>query len=691
MEHNAGPIGKRNRHRAHLRRLLVTTAVVAGAVTATAAPFADASEFSFTFTVDAGGVPGNIGVDAIYSGVGGGQYDILPCDSDPQVRQLRWTEDGRVVGTTSLPQTRDGRPLTQVRLELYPLHIEVKLDSASPSFIDFGRVTMPMAGSPGVFAPTGNVVSATPVPDGRVSIDAFQVPTVFPDPPAPLQTNGIVEWGAFSTGDNIGTRWTAGLGWAGRYGLFITDNATGRRAHVLSDITPGSIPAIDLDAICFGFEICSFSGSSPNAPGTFTPVTPIRILDTRRNLGITNAQQFCQVIDFVNRCGVATGGGEESAVNPLTRRAVAANHTLKVTGIAGVPESGVSAVLLNVTATGAPGPGFISVIPPGPRGDYGRLEIFDDQGWFNRRGTPQTSNLNVNGPAAVPNLVLARVGAGGTISLFNSFGPTEVIADLAGWFDTSGSAPSTSGFIGLESPERVFDTRTAIGTVQSPLRNGEVRTVDLSNLSGIAPGADSVVVNLTVTSPNAAGFVTAFPSGGLPPEASNLNFVAGDTRANLAVVALRDGRIDLTIGAADGLSAEVIVDVLGSFATGGSLVTAVDPVRVIDSRNGIGTAQTRFGPAEARTIAVAGVAGIPSDATGVIANITGTGSTSPFTYLTAWPTGARPATSNVNINLSTGSTVPNLIMLNLGPEGAFQLANEFGEIDVIVDVMGYLR
>jgi hypothetical protein len=34
------------------------------------------------------------------------------------------------------------------------------------------------------------------------------------------------------------------------------------------------------------------------------------------------------------------------------------------------------------------------------------------------------------------NLVTAKVGASGQVSVFNAFGSTEVIADVAGWYDT---------------------------------------------------------------------------------------------------------------------------------------------------------------------------------------------------------------------------------------------------------------
>jgi hypothetical protein len=81
-----------------------------------------------------------------------------------------------------------------------------------------------------------------------------------------------------------------------------------------------------------------------------------------------------------------------------------------------VPASGVSAVVLNVTATAPTSTTWVTVWPSGqPR--------------------PDASNLNVLAGQSRPNLVVARVGAGGRVSLYNAFGSTHLIADVVGWFD----------------------------------------------------------------------------------------------------------------------------------------------------------------------------------------------------------------------------------------------------------------
>jgi hypothetical protein len=291
-------------------------------------------------TVDAGGREGHIGVDN-----GTGAYSSV----------LRWDQGGNLrPGCDSPPCTYGGS-----RYEFYP-HSSfntydpwamdvggVHINSGGVGAANLGRITLPSAGvSFGGHTATrldGDILSATAVPDGRIEVHAFQVETAFPDPERPLPSNGTVKFGAFAAAKNKGKRWTAGVGWPGRYVLFVFDHATGRQVQAYQDLGYGPVPAIDLDAICFGFDVCQYNAGGPSTTaGEFHPTPPTRILDTRLGLGISEA--------------VRTGGGRLADPNPINRRAETANHELKVTGVAGVPESGVSAVLLNVTAVTRPAP-----------------------------------------------------------------------------------------------------------------------------------------------------------------------------------------------------------------------------------------------------------------------------------------------------------------------------------------------
>ena len=88
---------------------------------------------------------------------------------------------------------------------------------------------------------------------------------------------------------------------------------------------------------------------------------------------------------------------------------------LQVTGAAGVP-TGATAVVLNVTAADSPGPhSYLTVYPKGT-------------------ARPLASNLNFAPGQTVANLVIAKIGTDGKVTIYNNLGSTVVIADVQGWF-----------------------------------------------------------------------------------------------------------------------------------------------------------------------------------------------------------------------------------------------------------------
>ena len=606
--------------------------------------------------------PVHIGVDAV-GGTSSPGYDISPC-------ALGGNPGSQIAFSVG------GTP-NQVRLELYPgvcgkydgwsnvggVHAEANLGGGN-----LGEIVMPVDGQAGAFALRGEILSSTPIGTGRVVVDTFQITTAYPDPPAPLQNNGRVEYGAFASTASRGATWSGGVGWAGRYILFVTDTATGTKISATPDIGPGAIPTIDLDAVCFGFDTCTYLAGGPGATaGSFHPTPPTRILDTRKPLGFFGP--------------VPSGDGRNPSPDPITRRLATANHDLQVTGRFGIPASGVSAVLLNLTAVsaGMPSPGWLSVGPKPPRvGD-----VFNDQASYGAFAS--TSNLNIDSGDPVPNLVLARVGAGGKIRFSNLLGPTHVIADVAGWFGTGGAHTDGAGFAGVV-PSRVMDSRLGVGGPQARFAPGESRTLRVRGVAGVPANAESVVVNITSAGSTGSGYVTAYPDGTPVPDASNLNMTAGSVRANTSVVKIgANGAIRLFVADTD---ADLVVDILGSFGPYGGNVTAIAPERLMDSRTGVGTTATKFAPYESRSVQIAGRGSVPGWATAVIANVTATNTTS-VGYLTAWPTGStQPLASN--LNFMPGQNVPNLVMLKLGAGGQLSIFNELGNNDVVLDVMGYV-
>jgi hypothetical protein len=116
------------------------------------------------------------------------------------------------------------------------------------------------------------------------------------------------------------------------------------------------------------------------------------------------------------------------------------------------------------------------------------------------------------------------------------------------------------------TPCRLADTRAAVGPAGGPaLPANQSRSFTVAGGCGVSPSAKAAAVNITVTGATAAGNLRLFPAAAAIPLASAINFTAGQTRANSAVVRLGAGgalgvRCDLPAGAV-----HFILDVTGYF------------------------------------------------------------------------------------------------------------------------------
>lgn len=360
---------------------------------------------------------------------------------------------------------------------------------------------------------------------------------------------------------------------------------------------------------------------------TFTAMPPTRVLDTRY--------------------GIGTGG----STGP-----VGANGYLGL-DLSSIVPSTATAVVLNVTATDTTAGTYVTVYPSGS-------------------AMPLASNLNLVAGETRPNLVTVALNPSRNVTLYNFAGSVDLIADVAGYYS---SDQSGSDFTSV-SPTRVLDTRNGNGPVGP---NGTV-TVDLSGQ--VPAGTTAVTFNLTATDVTDGTYVTAYPDTlGSPPSASNLNVVGGETRANLVTVQLgADRKVTLYNFAG---SVDLVADLAGYYAPGqGQPFYSLAPYRALDTRdfNGNSTANT-LGPNGTRVLDLS--AWLPSSATAVVFNFTGTNTTTG-TYLSAYPDGTpRPTASNVN--LTGNQTAPNLTTVTIGGDHKIDLYNLSGNTDVLVDLAGY--
>jgi subtilisin family serine protease len=374
--------------------------------------------------------------------------------------------------------------------------------------------------------------------------------------------------------------------------------------------------------------------------GAYFPLTPSRIMDSRTGNGTTPAP--------------FTGG---------------ATRSLQVTGRGGVPASGVSAVVMNVTLTNAPGPGHVTVWPQGV-------------------SLPNASNLNFVGGQTVPNLVTVGVSGSGKVNFAINSGSADLIADVVGYYgDGTGGGASGARYEPV-SPVRILDSRYG-NQYSSPW--GPRATRDIA-LPGVPAGATAVVLNVTVTNPMAPGFITVFPSGVVKPDpASNLNFVTGQTVPNLVISPIgANGKISLYSSAYG--TVHLVADLVGWYGGSGAtkLFTPLPaPSRFLDSRFATGL-NGPWSAGQTRDLAVAGVGAVPSDASAVVMNVTATDATAA-SFVTVFPSGeSRPAEGS-NLNFLAGQTVPNLVMVRIGANQKVAFYNLAGSTDIIADVVGYFR
>ena len=430
---------------------------------------------------------------------------------------------------------------------------------------------------------------------------------------------------------------------------------------------------------------------TPGHPGgQYYPLTPYRICDTRAN-------------NPSNLSGMNLSQCEGKTLGPggsLTIQVAGTNPSGQTSG--GVPSSGVSAVVLNVTVTDTTAPSYLTVWPAGAT-------------------RPTASTLNWVGGETVPNLSQVAVGTGGDVSFYNDQGQADLVVDVEGYV-----LPSPTGQSGLFTgltPYRICDTRannpsnlSGVNLSQcegKTLGPGGSLTIQVAGTdpsgqtSGGVPssGVSAVVLNVTVTDTTAPSYLTVWPAGAAQPLASNLNWSGGQTVPNRVIIPVGTGG-EVSFYNDQG-HADLVVDVGGWFTDGsqagtpGSYFTGGPPQRICDTRAGnpsglSGGAEQclgkTLGPGGTLTIQVAGLGGVagedtPTPPVAVVLNVTVTDTTAP-SYLTVWPAGA-PQPLASDLNWSPGQTIANAVVVALGSGGQISLYNDQGSTDLVVDVAGY--
>jgi Pro-kumamolisin, activation domain len=255
-------------------------------------------------------------------------------------------------------------------------------------------------------------------------------------------------------------------------------------------------------------------------------------------------------------------------------------------------------------------------------------------------------------------------------------------------------ATSASSYFVSDGPTRIMDTRKDIGA-GGPVAVDGTATLQVGGVDGVPSDGTvtAVVLNVTVANPTGGGYATVYPTDRARTSASNINFSAGEAIPNLVTVPVdADGEVSF-YNASTG-TAQFVADLEGYYTTnsavsGASTYVADGPSRVLDTRKSIGAT----GPVAAlgtAKLTLAGVDKVPSDGTvtSVVLNVTVTAPTGGG-YATVYPDGTAK-TSASNVNFSKGETIPNLVTVPLGSDGAVDLYNDStGTVQFVADLEGY--
>lgn len=225
--------------------------------------------------------------------------------------------------------------------------------------------------------------------------------------------------------------------------------------------------------------------------GAFQPLSASRMMDTRNG----------------------TGGVPADAV------AASGTLSLQVAGVHGVPEtSKVSAVVLNLMATGPTSAGSVTVYPDGTT-------------------RPQTVNLSYAPGQSVTNTVIVPLGANGKVAFYNgSTGTTDLVADIQGYY-VSGPSDNNAGSYHPLTPSRVLNTQDGTGVSAGLLAGNTSFGLQINGTGGVpSQCVSAVAMNLTASTASASGELVAYPDGSTNPGTSNLRYQNGRTTTNLAIV-----------------------------------------------------------------------------------------------------------------------------------------------------------
>ncbi len=405
-------------------------------------------------------------------------------------------------------------------------------------------------------------------------------------------------------------------------------DSTGRWArpggYLLALSSPGTAP-VRVAVYVTGTDVAGpvLTGTVPPvAAGGLAAVAPVKVLDTLAGLGWPR---------------------------PLNR---GNRLDLKVTGVGGVPASGVSAVALSVSAPYATATNRLVFWPAG--------------------GSPSLNGALWTLPSdGSSTTTIVPVGVAGRVSVANVYGDAEAVVHVVGWL----GAGSSGGYVAAPAQPVVHAGWLTPTTAVS---------VPVAGVGGIPATVRSVLVNTTADYISGDGTLALSPTAERP---ATMHLNKGvQTRASSIVALDAGGRLTLSTTSPRILT---YLQVLGWFQAGApGKVTPMRATRLADTATGVGVAAGPLGAGSIRAVRVRGVAGIPLAATAVLVDLTATSTTAP-TQLGLYASGATPPARGALV-VHERKPRSSFAVVPIGADWNIAVRNEAGSTGLTLDVVGWV-
>jgi Tol biopolymer transport system component len=399
---------------------------------------------------------------------------------------------------------------------------------------------------------------------------------------------------------------------------------------LLRKAVAGSAILFTFVLVVSGVLVSPTAGNASNDPpgGSFTAVTPTRLLDTQADGGVLHA------------------GGE---------------RTVRITGRSGIPATDVSAVALNLTTIKPKRAGFLTAYPTGT-------------------ARPDTWNVTFAKGKSITGFAIVAVGQGGSVTVYGS-AKTDFAVDVLGWFSTPATASDRAG---------LFHPGSGPDPVELTLNPRSSRTVQIAG-QGYPAAISAMMVDITVRQAQADGYVTAYPAESARPAVSTISFAPGEVRSNRTIVGIGEGAVSFYNASSGSVVLAVWANGWFSAPTAepnidGAYYMPVPPTRVADARNGIGDLGI-LAPNYSASQQLAGRYGIP-DGTGTAFPIAIAATLSALETERAGyvSTSIYDMPSETELWFAAGTTISNTI---LADRRLVLYNHSDGQTPVTLDVVGY--